>query len=542
MGFKFDKYLSPLRVSEFIGIPFSLLQQDALQTAGVFSDNLLEDLARIISYYDIYEKGVQVLEGEKYTDGEYLPADLSFMRAAVLIDKQARFAFSKAPEFTLNLDENSVNDDALQAGVSLHKTLLDKILEKNKFDASVLRAFKDACIGERVAFAVDFDDVKGIKISFLPSYSFTYKLDDFGNLSRITTFHSENDEKDLNKQVIYRKRWEMVNGKCTIEVQLFDGTGQPIEDSRNAVITSKFEYIPARVILNDGLTGDIDGESDIKRLGEYEYWYSRLANADFDAGEHGMHPIRYAIDMAKESTDRDKLSLSPGAFWDLSTDTELNMAEGTGNQGKVGILEPSMSYSDALSKSLDRIASAMNEAVDVPDISADSMSGVITSGKSLKAIYWPLTVRCDEKMLEWLPALQFLAETVLHGCMLYPLAATKYIGVAPPKVGYQITVENPYSLPEDEIEERTADMAEVVNGLGSRKRFMKKWYNFTDQDADNELAQIVKEREMFNIGSVTTLQTRGAVTTSSTLTSNTTPDVEDIREQLRNNGGANVND
>lgn len=492
------RVISPMDIMDYTGIPFNLMQADAIKIAGAYSDQLLEDLGRIIGYYKIYDEGVEFLQADGTSEGDYLPADLKYARSAALIDKEARFMFGKPAEFSLTLTEDDTDNEAAKQQVSVVQNLLEEVLRRNGFANACLKAFKDCCIGERVAVVLDFNEDGGITIRFLPSYSFVYELDEFDQLKNLVTFYNINDEEDLTLQRIYRKRWHIENGVCYVTIGVFDGAGRPVQGDRydNKPQATEFDYIPGAVILNDGLTGDMDGVSEIKKLGEYEYWYSKLANADIDAEQQGMNPIRYAIDMSPESTDRKNLAISPGAFWDMSSDTELE----DGKTGSVGTLESAMSYSEPLGKTLDRLSSAMNETVDVPNISADSMTGVITSGKSLKAIYWPLTVRCDEKMLSWQPALEFVAHTILDGCRRYPKVAKLYMEIPLPDVAYVLTVENPYSLPEDEVEEKQTDMAEVNNKVRSRKSYLMKWRKMTDKDADAELQQIAFEEKLFQNG------------------------------------------
>lgn len=493
---KLRKIVNPLDVVAYTGIPYNLMQADAVQLGGVYSNQMLEDLGRIIGYYKIYDEGVEFLQADGYSEGDYLPADLRYARSAALIDKEARFAFGRPAEFKLALTEEDNEKESAKHDISVLQDLLNEVMRRNKFAEANLKGFKDASIGERVAITVDFNEDGGITVKFLPSYSFMYEQDEFDRLSTLVTFYNINDEEEASKQRIYRKKWYIENGKCWVKIGVYDGSGRPVMDEGydpEKPIDTKFDYIPGVVILNDGLTGDLDGVSEIKKLGEYEYWYSKLANSDIDAEQQGMNPVRYAIDMSEGSTDRSKLTIKPGAFWDMTSDTELE----DGKQGQVGVLETSMSYSEALSKTLDRLSSTMHDTVDVPNISADSMTGVITSGKSLKAIYWPLTVRCDEKMLSWIPALEFVAHTIIEGCRLWPNVAKLYLDSPVPATPYVLTVENPYSLPEDELEEKQSDMAEVTNKVRSRKSYLKKWLNLTDKEADAELQQIAFEEQLF---------------------------------------------
>jgi hypothetical protein len=138
----------------------------------------------------------------------------------------------------------------------------------------------------------------------------------------------------------------------------------------------------------------------------------------------------------------------------------------------------------------------MYEQCAVPNVSPEAMKGVVSSGKTLKAIYWDLIVRCEEKMLVWRPALQFLGECIIEGVRLYPDAGKFYIDEALPDVPYTIRVDNQYPLPEDEQEEKQVDLAEVNAQTMSKKAYMKKWRNLTDDEAEEELRQIALERQI----------------------------------------------
>ena len=99
-------------------------------------------------------------------------------------------------------------------------------------------------------------------------------------------------------------------------------------------------------------------------------------------------------------------------------------------------------------------------------------------------------------MLAWRPALRAMAETIIEGVRLYPTVAQSYIEDKLPDDPYEIRVDNQYSLPEDEAEEKEIDLAEVNAQTMSKKAYMKKWRNLTDEEADEELEQIAKEREL----------------------------------------------
>ena len=202
-----------------------------------------------------------------------------------------------------------------------------------------------------------------------------------------------------------------------------------------------------------------------------------------------MNSIKFGIDLDPNSTKG--LSTAPGSFWDLGTDQNLDKPS-----PQVGMLEPNMSYSDALKTSLDRIKTVAYEQIDMPNITLETMTGAITSGKALKAIYWPLIVRCKEKMTMWGPNFRQMINIIIQGAYVYPKTVQKYISEPLVPVDYEIRVEQNTPLPEDELEERQQDLSEVETNVMSKRAYMKKWRGLTDDEAQEELEQIAYERSV----------------------------------------------
>lgn len=476
-----------------IRVPMSLLSEEI---SGVYGSTLLASIQRILSYYTVYDIGADFkAEG---TNGDYVASDLRFKQAASLVNKEARFLFSKHPDIWVAVpyDKEKSTDqekELRKQQSSIYQSYIDTVIEKTRFFSKLLKAAKDCFIGGRVAYFVNFNEETGkIQIDFTPAMEFVYDVDpeDSTVLTKIICFYTTVDSRSKNDQRIYKKKYWMQDGICWIYEALYDGLGNLVEEITPERAT-KFEYIPAGVIVNDGLTGDMEGQSEIANLMSSESYYSKLANADMDSERKGMNPILWARDMSPESTAG--LSTGPGAFWDLSTDQNV-VAGGT---GEVGVLETTMSYTSALSTTLDRIRSNMYEQAEVPDVSAEALKGVVSSGKTLKAIYWPLIVRCDEKMLAWRPAIIHIIESLLDGAKLYPLAAEPYMeSNTLPNEKVQIEVDNQYPIPEDESEEKQTDLAEVNAQTMSKASYMKKWRNLTDTEAMQELEQIARERQL----------------------------------------------
>ena len=473
-------------VANSLRVPFSLI---STELEGLYGSQLLAEMQEIIGYYRVYEKGADFkTEGSK---GDYIPSDLRFKQASTLVNKEARFLFSRSPDLWVDVPVEG-NDKAAKEANTILQNLVDRVMEKNHFRSKLLKAAKDCFIGKRVAYFVNFNEEKQtIKVDFIPSLEFVYETDedDTDTITKIVAFYTVVDNQVKTDQRIYKKKYWMENGYCHIEEAIYDGHGTLVEKITPARAT-KFTYIPAGVIVNDGLTGDLLGESEIASLKNFEGWFSRLSNADMDAERQGMNPVRWARDMNPESTKN--LSIAAGSFWDLQTDQ--NSADGV--TGEVGVLETSMNYTSAITSTLNRIKSSMYDRIDMPDVSPEALKGVVSSGKTLKAIYWGLIVRCDEKMLAWRPAIENIMRIIIEGSKLYPGSALRYVQEPIPDVEFDVRVENQYPLPEDETEEKTIDLAEVAGQTMSRKAYMKKWRNLNDEEADAELKQIALEREL----------------------------------------------
>lgn len=473
--------------SRFLNIPSGLIK---MELEGLYGTSILQDMYEIIRLYNVYEYGASYAQEG---DLDYTPADLRYKTVRALLDKEVRFLFSKPPDFFVDPEMGDTSSERRKAkdSASVYQRLIDGVLKENGFSNALLKAAKDCFIGKRVALMFNINEDSGIQVSFLPSLEFIYDVDPNNTniLTKIVAFYGLNDAKAKIDQRIYKKKYWLENGACWYSEEVYDGTGSLVESLQEPTAT-RFSFIPAWVIINDGLTGDLVGVSEIEQLEDYESWYSRLAAADMDAERKGMNPILYTIDAAPESTKA--LSISAGAYWDLATDQN----QATERTAQVGVLDSSMSYSSALGVTLDRIKNTMYEQCAVPNVSPEAMKGVVSSGKTLKAIYWDLIVRCDEKMIAWRPALEFLASCIIEGVRLYPGAGQFYIDEPLPELAYTIRVDNQYSLPEDEQEEKQTDLAEVNAQTMSRKAYMKKWRNLDDDEADEELRQIALERQI----------------------------------------------
>lgn len=470
-------------LTAFNRIPYALINAEA---SGAAKD-ILDEMTQICKYYKVYKKGASfTVEG---TNGDYVPAKLNYKMAATLINKEARFLFAEPPDIIVEPkgDIGKVTDDIKNALTAMNE-LVKTILDKNNFEEALIKAAKDCFIGKRVACLVNFNEEDGVTITFLPSTQFIYetKIGNPNVITKFVCFIIVRDSATLSEKRIFKKKFELVDGEVYLEEVLYDGAGRELE-----VITeyqkTLMPMIPVSIIINEGLLGEDKGESEIEMLQDEESWYSKLSNADIDAQRKSMNPTKYTVDMEPNSTKN--LSTAAGAFWDLGSDQNLEHAH-----PQVGLLEPSMNYSASLDTTLKRIKKSAYDQIDMPDI--EEVQATITSGKALKAIYWPLIVRCKEKMKVWGPQLRNMVDIILQGAMVYPNCIKKYTNDVISPVAYKISVVGNLPIPEDEIEERNIDLAEVESRTMSRKAYMKKWRGLTDDEVQEELEQIALERQI----------------------------------------------
>lgn len=460
----------------------SLIQQEL---HGIFGSETLRDLKEILNLYYIYETGADF--DIDNNSGDYVPADHQFKIIKSMIDKEARFLFSQPPLITLE-DTEVKGASSDQNRLEPNQALVEAVLQKNHFNSKLVRAAKDCLIGRRIAIAVDFSE-NGIDISFMPSLEFIYETDpqDVDIITKFIRFYSIVVNDDQEQQRVYKKKWEInENGRCVISEGLYNGLGVLVEEIMPETETP-LEYIPCWVILNGGLVGDPFGRSDVEELIQDESWYNKLSSKDFDSLRKGTDQIVWTMDVNPKSTRN--LSRAAGSYWDLSSDPVED------RNGQVGVLDNNMAYSPALETTLNRIRANMYSQFDLPDTTSEALTGIVTSGKTMKTIYWGLMVRCDEKLLDWVPALQNMVTCIIEGSKIYPEAMRLYSD-GQLVDGYLVKIENSYPILEDESEEKSTDMMEVTTQVMSRKSYMKKWRGLSDEDAESELQQIAREQEL----------------------------------------------
>lgn len=447
------------------------------ELGGLYGNEVIKEMNEIIKLYDIYEgTGQNWIVDEK----DYIPTKKKTNYIKKLIKEEARFLFGKTPIFTIQ-----VEDDKQQEQVEEINEYINKLLKDNLFEDKLVKGARDCFIGKRVAIKLHADTItKTIRVMFVPSLEFVYEPfeDRVDELKKIIFFHQMNQEQDKSKQIIWKQKYEMVDGKCILNEGFYNGNGDLLE-TLAVNVDLKLSGIPAYVILNDGLSGDLKGESDVEEILENGIAYNKLASEDLDALKKGMNRIIYGTDVDPEASKHFKLK--PGAYWDVSTDIASD-----GKQAQIGTIDTDFNYDARMENTLNRIKSDMHEVLNIPMINNSDLQGMMTSGKSMKALYWQLITRCEEKMMSWRPALEWMIKAILEINEVYSITTL------PKLENFDAVIENQYPLQENEDEEMVLDLQKVNAQTMSRKTFIKKWTNVTDDIAEEELKQIQLEKQM----------------------------------------------
>lgn len=509
-------------VSLYCKIPKHLLTLDP-DGHGANRTWVYPDWECIAKYYHKYKCGVSYKpeghlqkvvvtteDNETITtyDQVYDPARIRLKKVAQLINKQARFMFGIGPDIGLDFDMDiREKSETIKNGLDVLDEMLTNVLKKNEFDRNLIKAYKDCTIGKRVAAVINFNDVEGISVRFVSAFNYCcYKKN--GKMLSATVFEVFGDTEADNIIYLVKDYWlEPIteNGeqseRCHIRERIYNAKCEDIsalyaEDKEAPPLfdgLTDLKEIPIVEIVNDGLLDEQHGVSDVAELEDDEGMLNMLLGLDIDALRKNMNAMKYTIDIDHSTTGN--ITNAPGGYADLTSD-RMDSAH---LHPEIGILQADLNkYMAALESVQKELNENIYNQVDVPDVSIENLAGVITSGKALKAIYWGLTTRCDEKFKTWQPAIEKICQIIIDGCYIYPLIASKYLSdeSLPVDIPYEIIVTRNTPLPEDEIEEKTIDMQEVAVGVMSKQSYLKKWRSLTTTQANKELIQIATEKAL----------------------------------------------
>ena len=454
-----------------------------MELQGLFPKDRLEEMNEIINYYKYYE-GEELDWIKSAADYVATEKDANYIKK--LIDEEARFMFSKPPYFNINVEGNE------EAEKKLNKYLM-RTLKKNLFNNDIIKATKDFLIGKRIALKlVANKDTKKIDIAFIPSLEFVHvpKLDNVKELEQIVFCYQLEENISRENQRFWKQKYYMSKDYCYVDEAIYDGTGKVIKiikDNEN----TKLPFIPCYVIMNDALTGDTKGKSDVKPLIENQKAYNQLTSEDIDTIIKGMNRIIYMLNVDDDSIMEDdgkpKISYKAGSVWNLEKDKQA----GAGDKAEVNTIGSDFVYDQRIENALDRILSDMYNSLSIPKLNTEDLKA-LTSAKAIKAIYQQFTSCIEEKMTSWIPMLEWMVEAIIEMSRIYKIGDLPNIDIE----DVEIIVQNQYPLPSDEYEEMANDMQQVNTQVMSRKKYIEKWHNVNGDIAEEELKQIQLEKQM----------------------------------------------
>lgn len=448
---------------------------------GLYGEHL-SHITRVNKNYEIY-KGQQLWDTNESID--YIPTKKITNYIKKLIDTRARFMFGKEPFFDVIAIQKDGNGSTTHMDKAQEKEdLLKKILQDNKFHNKLLKAYKDCRIGGRVAIKLWGHREQGLKIIFSPAQEFfpIYNVDDVDELESIVFFYVINYADMKSEQRVKKQKWSMESGRCILNEGIYDGDGNLLEAIEFDTDTG-LDFIPIIVIKNGGLTGETDGISDVEQLWGNQDAYNRLTSDDIDALKFQMFGQDVITDASEQSIEN--IQVAPGALIDLQTDA---VQRSQGNQASIERLESGFSYGDKYQDTVNRIKNDMFDIVDVPNVSLDQLKGLMTSGKSMKTLYWGLINAAEEDATEWESALYLMVDHIFNMVETYNLYNARKI------VQYETTMEiiRAYPLEEDIQAEKKVDMEEVLADIRSRSSYINKWNISANEIAMLEQIQLEK--------------------------------------------------
>lgn len=441
-----------------------------MELTGIFGQALLQEMNEIIGYYNQYD-GKPV-----FSVSERRPV-VRTNWIKKLINDESRHMCARTPEIRIMPRETKD-----QASADQLMEWMEDILDKNGWGEQLLRGVRDAFIGKRVALKLSCEKNEGLRLRFAPSLEFIYDPDerDPRKVKRIIFFYCTTPETvtDKRMQRYWKQRYIMREGRCILDEGIFDGYGNPIEITHENHDTG-LDFVPAFVIVNGGLSGDLLGESDVAELTGSQDAYDRTKADDIDALKYQMFGQKVFIDASPESIEN--VRIEPNAMVDIQSEP------GSTHQAKAQVLETTFAYGDHMMQTLDRLKDDMHELLSVPRITPEALTGLGTSGKAMRALYWSLNCRCEERWASgWDAALIWMVDAMLK--------IARHSGEKLPEIDYVLNIEHLYPIIDDEEDERSQDLNEVNMQARSRRSYIEKWQ--TDADPDGELKQILKEKKL----------------------------------------------
>lgn len=529
----------------------NILEQINNNLYGINASNpeFVKELDFIRKYYKFYEGRIEgrqdeddpdliVLEAEgqlwKVTRDKYEATRQVRNLTKKLINRQARFMFSTPPtlQFKPYGTETDPNAKLLAKQKAEDKrALIDRIFEDTDFWPTTQTAFLDCTIGKRVLLLIDMDKTdtaQPLNFRYFTAEQFTYAYDPIKpkRLKKVQIVYQ--DESTIgalsDNQIWYRITYEMRTNQTRFDI----ATGAPIQDAtcwcvyeelngnnviiQDSVVTgydevqgtditqnverkrewnTELSEIPAYVVLNDPLTGETKGRSDVKDLMDMAMSYNRKCTDYNDALTYKLFEPLIVIDADQD--DITDLKVTPNAVINIHTDPAA-LGEGSDGSGHIANVaaKATFNWQPAADAYLDRLKNDLYEFMDQP---LPSQVKDIPSAKAMRFLFYDLMGRCDTKWLTWEPCIKWVINFIIKAIEdfnLYPdLKATELVNI-----DTNIIIQHNYPIPEDAEVTKATAISEVQANVMSHKEYISQFGNVEDEDA--EWQQIMNEMDSMN--------------------------------------------
>lgn len=451
-----------------------------------------------------------------------------------LIKKQARFMMGKEPELSFSPIQNGQDEAAENKRI-----LFDFILSKSKFWTKASNALVDATVGKRVLMLLVANENEKIDIQFYSMPQFTYTVDpkNPSRLLAVDIVYQDERTKGMQTeaQLWHHFRYEMkssasesgvaqalenVEEECWLTYALTDGEANQIYMTEDGSTTIKaslakiveiddnlgnkvevplkvletaptgLSQIPCRVILNEPLTNDIYGSSDVKELITIADNYNRTVSDMRDALKFKMFEQPVLIDASTASVKG--MKIAPNALVDVKSDPASSIGSGgNSRQAKVATISGSFNFLPAAQYYLDEAKKSMYELMDqpLPEKVQNAPSGI-----AMQFLFYDLMSRCDSKWIEWDSAIEWLVEMLEE--VLEKVNVD--LGILPQNIvtSYQtlttLVIDHKYPLPSDEASAKEIAMSEVQNNVRSHQSYIEEFS--VKEKADKEWKRVLEEQ------------------------------------------------
>lgn len=451
-----------------------------------------------------------------------------------LIKKQARFMMGNAPELSFSPIQNGQDEAAENKRI-----LFDFILSKSKFWTKAANALVDATVGKRVLMLLVANENEKIDIQFYSMPQFTYTVDpkNPSRLLAVDIVYQDERTKGMQTeaQLWHHFRYEMkssasesgvaqaledVEEECWLTYALTDGEANQIYMTEDGSTTIKaslakiveiednlgnkvevplkvletaptgLSQIPCRVILNEPLTNDIYGSSDVKELITIADNYNRTVSDMRDALKFKMFEQPVLIDASTASVKG--MKIAPNALVDVKSDPASSIGSGgNSRQAKVATISGSFNFLPAAQYYLDEAKKSMYELMDqpLPEKVQNAPSGI-----AMQFLFYDLMSRCDSKWIEWDSAIEWLVEMLEE--VLEKVNVD--LGILPDNIisSYQtlttLVIDHKYPLPSDEASAKEIAMSEVQNNVRSHQSYIEEFS--VKEKADKEWKRVLEEQ------------------------------------------------